>query len=250
MEEGCKVVLNVYDLSNGLAKQFSTAFLGKPIEAVWHTGIEVYGTEYYFSGGIQQSPAGTTPFGTPLRVVDLGMTHIPKDIFEDYLKDIAPRYTAETYSILRHNCNNFSNEVAQFLLGVSIPEYILNLPNEVMSSPMAPLILPMIQQLESTLKSGGVPQGPQFRPDAQVKSQGHNPSTNTNHNNTEKVQREEKQTKPPVSDPLGDARNKVQQEIMKEFTTIMASGTIRASEAAALATRRVMQKHGNLDVHT
>jgi desumoylating isopeptidase 1 len=105
-----------------------------------HTGIEVYGVEYYFSGGIQQSPAGTTAFGTPLRVVDLGVTHIPKDIFEEYLNEIAPRYSAETYSILKNNCNNFSNDVAQFLVGVTIPEYILNLPNEVMSSPMAPLI--------------------------------------------------------------------------------------------------------------
>ncbi|XP_078152719.1 uncharacterized protein LOC144547911 isoform X2 [Carex rostrata] len=247
MEEGYKVVLNVYDLSNGLAKQFSTAFLGKPIEAVWHTGIEVYGIEYYFSGGIQQSPAGATPFGTPLQVVNLGVTHIPKDIFEEYLNEIAPRYTSETYSILRHNCNNFSNDVAQFLVGVTIPEYILNLPNEVMSSPMASLILPMIQQLEATLKSGGVPQAPQFKPDIAGKA----PSQNTNTNSTEKAaQREEVQTKPKGVDPLGDARNKVQQEIMKEFTALMASGTIHASEAAALAARRVMQRHGNLDAHT
>jgi len=25
----------VYDLSNGLARQLSTSFLGKPIEAIW-----------------------------------------------------------------------------------------------------------------------------------------------------------------------------------------------------------------------
>lgn len=73
-------------------------------------------------------------------MVNLGVTHIPKDIFEEYLNEIAPRYTSETYSILRHNCNNFSNDLAQFLVGVTIPEYILNLPNEVMSSPMASLI--------------------------------------------------------------------------------------------------------------
>ncbi|KAF3341129.1 desumoylating isopeptidase 1 [Carex littledalei] len=251
MEEGYKVVLNVYDLSNGLAKQFSTAFLGKPIEAVWHTGIEVYGIEYYFSGGIQQSPAGATPFGTPLRVVNLGETHIPKDIFEEYLNEIAPRYTSETYSILRNNCNNFSNDVAQFLVGVTIPEYILNLPNEVMSSPMASLILPMIQQLEATLKSGGVPQAPEFRPSMPVQGPSQSSGTNADQNSTTNSSSTEKvQTKPHVVDPLGDVRNKVQQEIMKEFTAIMASGTIRASEAAALAARRVMQRHGNLDVHT
>lgn len=108
--------------------------------------------------------------------------------------------------------------------------------------------MPMIQQLEATLKSGGVPQAPQFKPDIPVKG----PSQNTtNTNSTEKAaQREEVQKKPQGVDPLGDSRNKVQQEIMKEFTALMASGTIHASEAAALAARRVMQRHGNLDVHT
>lgn len=100
----------------------------------------VYDTEYYFGGGIQSAPVGTTPYGTPIRVVDLGVTHVPKDVFEMYLQEIAPRYTAETYSLMTHNCNNFSSEVAQFLVGASIPDYILNLPNEVMSSPMGALI--------------------------------------------------------------------------------------------------------------
>lgn len=35
MQDGCKVSLNVYDLSQGLARQLSTTFLGKPIEGIW-----------------------------------------------------------------------------------------------------------------------------------------------------------------------------------------------------------------------
>lgn len=100
----------------------------------------VYGNEYYFGGGIQHCPAGSSPYGRPLKVVELGVTHVPKDVFEMYLQEISPRYSPETYSLLTHNCNNFSNEVAQFLVGATIPEYILNLPNEVMSSPMGGLI--------------------------------------------------------------------------------------------------------------
>lgn len=65
---------------------------------------------------------------------------MPKDVFETYLEEIGPRYTVETYSLLTHNCNNFSDEVAQFLVGASIPDYILNLPNEVMRSPMGALM--------------------------------------------------------------------------------------------------------------
>ncbi|XP_057437039.1 uncharacterized protein LOC130729337 [Lotus japonicus] len=272
-EEGHRVTLNVYDLSQGLARQLSTSFLGKAIEGIWHTGVVVYGNEYYFGGGIQHSPAGSTPYGAPLRVVELGVTHVPKDVFEMYLQEISPRYLPETYSLLTHNCNNFSNEIAQFLVGSTIPEYILQLPNEVMSSPMGALILPMIQNLETTLKSGGVPQVPQFRPSTVNPSLSasantpKNPSV-PNTSTTKEVRGKEdispQKTATAVSpspsakpssdnavtaaDPLGDARNKVQDEIIKEFAAIMATGTMRASEAATLATRRVMQRYGQISV--
>lgn len=271
-EEEHRVTLNVYDLSQGLARQLSMSFLGKAIEGIWHTGVVVYGNEYYFGGGIQHCPAGSSPYGTPLRVVDLGVTHVPKDVFEMYLQEISPRYLPETYSLLTHNCNNFSNEVAQFLVGASIPTYILQLPNEVMSSPMGALILPMIQNLETTLKSGGVPQVPQFRPSANVNtsantqksSSGTNSSTENGlkrevnkevkgkDDNTKTASSSGEPQKPSPNgvnaDPLGDARNKVQDEIIKEFAAIMATGTMRASEAAALATKRVMQRYGQTAV--
>ncbi|XP_038900005.1 desumoylating isopeptidase 1-like [Benincasa hispida] len=261
-EEGHKVTLNVYDLSQGLARQLSGAFLGRPIEAIWHTGIVVYGNEYYFGGGIQHNPAGRTPYGKPMRSIDLGTTHVPKDVFEMYLEEISPRYTTETYSLLSHNCNNFSNEVAQFLVGATIPDYILDLPNIVMSSPMGALVLPMIQNLEATLKAGAVPMAPQFNPAAAnvPRSSSSSGSNSSRTRDDIKAKSEEDEAKPlkkttpagqqksntnGIADPLGDARSKVQEEIGREFAAIMATGTLRASEAAALATKRVMQKYGH-----
>ncbi|KAE8708116.1 chitinase family protein [Hibiscus syriacus] len=268
-EESHKVTLNVYDLSQGLARQLSMTLLGKVIEGIWHTGVVVYGNEYYFGGGIQHIPAGTAPYGKPIRVIDLGVTHVPKDVFEMYLQEISPRYTAETYSLLTHNCNNFSNEVAQFIVGSTIPDYILQLPNEVMSSPMGALLMPMIQNLETTLRAGAVPQVPQFRPSVSAQPSQHsgvnviNSSDNAkrdevkaeeqpNHADAQTSEETMPSAKPTgaqekISDPLGDARAKVQEEISREFATIMAAGTLRASEAAALATRKVMQKYGHLN---
>ncbi|KAI3865239.1 hypothetical protein MKX03_012829 [Papaver bracteatum] len=251
-EEGQKVMLNVYDLSQGLARQLSTTFLGRAIEGIWHTGIVIFGSEYYFGGGIQHSPVGTTPYGKPISELDLGVTHVPKEIFEEYLQEISPRYTAETYNLLRHNCNNFSNEVAQFLVGTNIPDYILDLPNDVLSSPMGAMILPMIQQLETTLKSGAVPQVPQFSPTSSSQQPSHSPTSIGNgtgnplgsDGKTSTAETPEKKKTNSGGDPLGDARLKVQEEITAEFAVIMASGTLRASEAAALATRRVMERHG------
>lgn len=285
-EEGCKVLLNVYDLSQGLARQLSTSFLGKAIEGIWHTGIVVYGNEYYFGGGIQSCPEGQTPYGRPWKVVELGITQIPKEVFEDYLQEISPRYTEQTYSLLRHNCNNFSDEISQFLLGVSIPEFILKLPEEVMNSPMGALIMPMIQQFETILRYGGVPQvphagggqAPNFNlvptpsfPAANVIAHGASQqlskaSTGTTGgplglapgapnavalstaSETEPVKVPEKNrvsvSGGVAADKLGEARARIQEEITLEFVALMAEGRLRASEAAALATRRVMERHG------
>ena len=104
------------------------------------TGVVVSGKEYFFGGGIQKEHPGRTPYGTPVRVEDLGVTHVPREIFEDFLQDISPRYTPATYNLLSNNCNNFTNDAAQFLVGSAIPSYILELPNEVMNSPFGALI--------------------------------------------------------------------------------------------------------------
>lgn len=48
------VELAVYDLSHGMAKTFLSNYLGVEVEAIYHTGVRVYGYEYFFSNGIQK----------------------------------------------------------------------------------------------------------------------------------------------------------------------------------------------------
>ncbi|KAL6641068.1 hypothetical protein ACP70R_019249 [Stipagrostis hirtigluma subsp. patula] len=360
-EDGYPVKLHVYDLSQGMARQLSATILGKAIEAIWHTGVVVYGREYYFGGGIQQGQPGRTPYGTPVRVENLGVTHVPREVFEDFLREIGPRYTPATYNLLSHNCNNFSNEAAQFLAGAGIPSYILELPSEVMSSPLGALILPMIQGLETSLRAGAVPQPPQFTPapaaamartlssdvkpkladddkleaDKTRSADADKPEADKTARNgngsmvpppppvqaapapaasqvpvTQGLETSSRagavpqppqvipapvaaavvptsssdaeprsaaagepevdktvgdngngSTVPPAvqpaaaqasvakvvasaQDPLTEAKTRAQEEIKREFAAIMATGAARAGEAAALATRRVMERHG------
>lgn len=131
----------------------------------------------------------------------------------------------------------------------------------------------MIQRLESTLRAGAVPQVPQFTAAAAMAQPSgpkivvSSPSSCTNPVKLEDQMADSKGTsvstfpgpgdavppaqqekKPSASDPLGDARSKVQEEITKEFAAIMATGTLRASEAATLATKRVMERHGRLNM--
>ncbi|CAK4806673.1 unnamed protein product [Aphanomyces euteiches] len=147
------VVLHVYDLTRGMARQMSASLLGRQIEGVWHTGVFVYGKEYFFGGGIQAIHPSfvVSTYGQPVQVVQLGETEVPPEEFASFLQEISPRFTAATYNLLSHNCNNFSNEVAQFLLGSGIPQHILDLPNEVLSTPMGAMFRPMIENMQAEM---------------------------------------------------------------------------------------------------
>lgn len=127
----------------------------------------MYGREYYFGGGIQSDHPGATPFGRPLQILRLGTTEVPVELYDDFLAAIAPQYTAEAYDLLRHNCNNFTDAVAQFLIGEGIPRHIIDLPNEVLSSPMGPVLMPLISSL-----GGGLAQGRAGQPAAQPIARG------------------------------------------------------------------------------
>ena len=50
---GSDVVLHLYDLSMGMARSLSAAIVGTQIDLIPHTGIVVYGNEYFYGGGIQ-----------------------------------------------------------------------------------------------------------------------------------------------------------------------------------------------------
>lgn len=42
------------------------------IDGIWHTGMVLDGREYFFGQGIQHTPAGASPFGKPLHIIELG----------------------------------------------------------------------------------------------------------------------------------------------------------------------------------
>ncbi|EIE22536.1 DUF862-domain-containing protein [Coccomyxa subellipsoidea C-169] len=150
-DEGQKVLLYVYDLSQGFAAQVSQAVLGKHIAGIWHTSVVVGGFEYFYGGGVQKALAGSTPYGHPVEIVNLGHTQIPQEVLNDYVNELSQVFTPQAYNLFTNNCNNFSNELATFLTGQPIPEHITSLPSEVLSTPMGRMLAPMLSGVESQL---------------------------------------------------------------------------------------------------
>lgn len=136
------VMLFVYDLSKGLAKQLSLPLLGKQLDGIWHTSIVIFNREYFFGGGGIEScrPCGTI-LGQPEKTVHLGETQVTYSIFLEYLQELGQeKYTGEKYHLFNHNCNSFSNEVSSFLTGSKIPDYVSTLPQEVMDTPIGAML--------------------------------------------------------------------------------------------------------------
>ncbi|KAK3328486.1 PUL domain-containing protein [Cercophora scortea] len=151
------VHLLVYDLSQGMARQMSLSLLGFQLDAIYHTSIKLHGREYVYDGNIVAIMPGTSHLGKPMQEIHLGKTELPKDVIEEYLDSLREIYTVEAYDLWRHNCNNFSNDFATFLLGKGIPSHIANMPQAVLESPFGRMLMPMLdQQIQAKKRAGGI----------------------------------------------------------------------------------------------
>lgn len=124
-----QVLLYLYDLSNGSAPSVSPWILGQTIEGVWHTGVVVYGKEYYYSKDTVYADAGDTSFGKPTRVVDLGHTLWRQHELHEFVTvELKPVFQRDTYDVVCNNCNHFSDRVCMFLVGKHLPLEVLKQP--------------------------------------------------------------------------------------------------------------------------
>mmetsp|Transcript_16477 Transcript_16477/g.44444 ORF Transcript_16477/g.44444 Transcript_16477/m.44444 type:complete len:532 (+) Transcript_16477:113-1708(+) len=152
------VVLRVYDLTRGMGSVLAPSIIGQEIEGIWHSGVVAFGKEYFFGGGVQcvDADAFIAMYQMqPSKVIDVGVTEIPKEVFDMWIEDQGKRFSVESYNLIHHNCNHFADEAVQFLTGQAIPAEITTQANELMSrlmaSPMGPSILPLIQGVGSGL---------------------------------------------------------------------------------------------------
>ena len=153
------VTLAVYDLSNGMARVMSPQILGEQIEGIWHTGIRVFGKEWFFGGGIQVLPVGVFEQTNGLQVsrIDaMGTTTKTEAQLQAHLGTLSGRFSAATYNLLTNNCNNFSDELCKFLCGHGISPDVIELPNRVFSTPGGMMLRPVIEGMVNNINGTSV----------------------------------------------------------------------------------------------
>ncbi|KAH9249445.1 hypothetical protein BASA81_012807 [Batrachochytrium salamandrivorans] len=156
MATNSPVRLAVYDISQGMARQFGP-MLGVNLDYIPHTGVLVFGSEFFFGGGIQEArheevvrSYGMRPIASP---EVLGMTTKTRSEFLLFLSSVREQFTQHTYDLLGNNCNHFSDACVKFLLGgVGIPTEIVTLPNVVLRSPLGQMLRPMLDNLQAQMQ--------------------------------------------------------------------------------------------------
>lgn len=111
-----EVSIAIYDLTHGLASQFSQSILGQHLSGIYHTGLRTHSLEFFYGGGIQRTIPGQTPFGTPTRTVNVGQTTKSLTELNSFLNDIREDFSMYNYDLLDHNCNHFTERCLNFLM--------------------------------------------------------------------------------------------------------------------------------------
>mmetsp|Transcript_17424 Transcript_17424/g.32655 ORF Transcript_17424/g.32655 Transcript_17424/m.32655 type:complete len:498 (+) Transcript_17424:207-1700(+) len=164
-----EVQLAIYDLSMGMARGLSAQFLGPQhaVEIIPHTAIIAYGKEYYFGQGIEWcSPHEfrATRGIHPIDIQPLGHTACTEQQFEEWCRAQAANgsFGMQSYDFFHRNCNNFSEEAAKqgLRLQKGVPQWILDLPQKFLNSPMGMVVRPMLEQMQiSNTAPTNVPSG-------------------------------------------------------------------------------------------
>lgn len=140
-----RVDLHMYDLSNGASQALSPWLVGESLEGIWHTGVVVYGQEYFFASDLVHDTAGETAFGTPTKIVSFGFTLWRQEELHNYIvEEMQPVFHRGTYDIITQNCNHFTEKLIGYLVGRSLPEEVLKQPDRLMKSATISTLRPLL----------------------------------------------------------------------------------------------------------
>ena len=150
--------VQIPQVSQGMAKGMSQMLVGKQIDLVPHTGIVVFGKEYYFGSGplVCDNPGKSVPVPVAQTMI-LGETSKTSCDLEEYIDSVlALEHNEQNYNLLNHNCNHYANDVAKFLLdGKGLPDHIVNFGQDALSTPQGQQLRDMIEGMDRNMRQGG-----------------------------------------------------------------------------------------------
>mmetsp|Transcript_16324 Transcript_16324/g.35767 ORF Transcript_16324/g.35767 Transcript_16324/m.35767 type:complete len:436 (+) Transcript_16324:55-1362(+) len=149
-----KVQLNLYDLSRGIADLMSRWRIFENLDGVWHSGIVVFGSEYFYCGELVYDVPSGTAFGTPTKSICLGQTLRRVEELHEFCVDVLrPIFNSMSYDALEHNCNHYADRISVFLCGKHLPADILQQSERIFKAPMLKLMWPALGEWFSSCTS-------------------------------------------------------------------------------------------------
>jgi len=114
------IILNIYDLSPANDCLHPVGF------GVYHSGVEILGTEYSFASGsgiFEYSPKEAPP-AKFRESIELGAYEGGSGELRSVISDLRRDFGPYEYNVVTKNCNSFSNALVWSLLGRQIPSYV------------------------------------------------------------------------------------------------------------------------------
>lgn len=117
---GKTVYLNVYDLSPANDYVYSVGL------GVFHSGVEVDGTEYSFASGagIFDMTPRDAPNARFREALDMGEYTGSASDLRVVIADLRPDWSGESYNVVSKNCNSFAAELCWRLTRATVPAYV------------------------------------------------------------------------------------------------------------------------------
>lgn len=134
----------------------------------YHSGIEIFGTEYCFGGGpgggsgvMLQRPRAPPPGGSWVfyQTVEVAPLQKSKPEVEKIVQELRLEFSAGSYDLVSRNCNHFSEAFCQKLCGQSIPGWINALAGVGNSLGLGGMIRQAMGQGAAAPAGGGMKQG-------------------------------------------------------------------------------------------